>query len=57
MIKMPLSAADRRCEVERLIDHARALLTAPNEEIVVNFLDHAIEALQIVIEGEEPAAH
>lgn len=51
-----LSTADRRGEAERLISLARGLLIAPNEEVVVNFLDHAIEALQIVIEHEEPVA-
>ena len=54
MTTLPRPTAVRRSEAERLIDLARSLLTAPNEEIVVNFLDHAIEALQIVIEGEEP---
>jgi hypothetical protein len=56
MPKMPFTANDRRREAERLIDLARGLLTARDEEIVVNYLDHAIEALQIVKEGDGPAA-
>lgn len=52
MPEKPITTSDRRHEAERLIDLARALLTAPAEEIVVNYLDHAIEALHIVAERE-----
>jgi hypothetical protein len=52
MTKPPLTPAERRCEAERLIDLARGLLNDPDEEMVVNYLDHAIEALHIVAERE-----
>ena len=38
----------RHAEAERLIDLARGLLTSPSEEIVVNYLEHAVDALHIV---------
>ena len=38
----------RIAEAERLIGEARAFLDHPEEEIVVNYLDHAVEALRIV---------
>jgi len=41
---------DRITEAERLIDQARTLLHRPEEEIVVNYLNHAVEALRIVCE-------
>jgi hypothetical protein len=37
-------------ETERLIGRARTLLDRPEQEIVVNYLDHAVEALRIVSE-------
>jgi hypothetical protein len=43
-----LAVADRRCEAERLIALARLLLDRPAEEIVVNYLNHAIEALHLI---------
>lgn len=46
------AASTRRTEAERLIALAKELLTRPSEEIVVNYLDHALEALQIVAETE-----
>jgi hypothetical protein len=50
----PTTTSDRRHEAERLIDLARGMLVAPAEKIVVNYLDHAIEALHIVMESERP---
>lgn len=41
---------DRRSEAERLIDLARALLNQPDEEMVIIYLDQAIEALHITAE-------
>jgi len=50
------SVNDRRhSEAERHIDLARRLLDRPEEEMVVNYLDHAIEALHMIIE-DSPAA-
>lgn len=46
----------RHAEAERLIDLARAMLDRPEEEIVVNYLDHAVEALHMLIEGQSPSA-
>jgi len=51
----PLTVAERRSEAERLIDLARGLLDRPDEEMVVNYLDHAIEALNM-IEPDSPSA-
>jgi hypothetical protein len=48
--KPPLTPAERRDEAERLIELARGLLSRPEEEMVVNYLDHAIETLHIVAE-------
>lgn len=48
---MPLNetaSLQRRAEIERLIDLARGLLTSPREEIVINYLNHAVDALHIV---------
>lgn len=42
------NSAARHGEVERLIDLARGMLDRPEEEIVVNYLDHAVEALRII---------
>ncbi len=50
-----LSVAERRSEAERHIELARALLDRRDEEMVVNYLDHAIEALHM-IEPESPPA-
>ena len=50
MPKQPLSTAGHRSEAERLIDLARGLLDRPEEEMVVNYLDHAIEALRMIDE-------
>ena len=52
MPKPPRTPAERRDEAERLIDLARGLLQAPEEEMVVNYLDHAIETLHIIAERE-----
>jgi len=46
------SCAVRRAEAERLIDLARGMLDRPDEEMVVNYLDHAIEALRML--ADEP---
>jgi len=51
----PLTVTERRSEAERLIELARGLLDRPDEEMVVNYLDHAIEALNM-IESDSPSA-
>lgn len=51
----PLTIAERRSEAERLIELARGLLDRPDEEMVVNYLDHAIESLNM-IEPDSPSA-
>jgi hypothetical protein len=55
MPNSPLTVAERRSEAERLIELARGLLDRPDEEMVVNYLDHAIEALNM-IEPDSPSA-
>ncbi|PZU10748.1 MAG: hypothetical protein DI605_03640 [Sphingomonas sp.] len=42
------AAIDRRVEAERLIGLAKAMLIAPEEEIAVIYLDHAIDTLQAI---------
>ncbi|WP_172339511.1 hypothetical protein [Novosphingobium sp. SG751A] len=54
MPNLPLTVAERRSEAERLIQIARRLLDRPDEEMVVNYLDHAIEALNM-IEPDSPS--
>ena len=44
-------SCERTLEAVRLIRTAQALLDRPEEEIVANYLDHAVEALQIVSNG------
>ena len=48
MPKPPLTVAERRREAERLIELARGLLDRPDEEMAVNYLDHAIETLNMI---------
>ncbi|MBN8816350.1 MAG: hypothetical protein J0J06_12995 [Sphingomonas sp.] len=55
MSKLPPTIVDRRREAESLIEIARGLLDRPEEEMVVNYLDHAIEALNM-IEPDSPSA-
>lgn len=52
----PLTIAYRCDEAERLIELARRLLDRPEEEMVVNYLDHAIEALHMIGSETAPAA-
>ena len=54
MSELPLPA-ERRAEAERLIDLARGLLNRPDEEMVVNYLDHAIETLHMIGGDSQPA--
>lgn len=53
-LDMPTSPppAERRTHAKGLIQVARGMLDQPEEEMVVLYLDHAIEALHII--GEEP---
>ncbi len=44
--------SDRRAEAERLIDRARAMLDQPEDEMVVNYLDHAIETLHMISQSD-----
>jgi hypothetical protein len=55
MPKPPPTVAERRREAERLIELARGLLDRPDEEMVANYLDHAIETLNM-IEPDSPSA-
>jgi hypothetical protein len=56
-MSIPPAATDRRhTEAERLIEIARDLLDRPEEEIVVNYLDHAVEALHIITQNSRPAS-
>ncbi|MEO8723261.1 MAG: hypothetical protein ABI395_07020 [Sphingobium sp.] len=43
-----LTIATCRSEAECLIEIARMLLDRPEEEMVVNYLDHAIAALRMI---------
>lgn len=49
------NAAVRHAEAERLIDLARHMLDRPEEEMVVNYLDHAVEALHMLAEVKPPS--
>lgn len=51
------TAAEHRVEAERLIELARQLLNRPEEEMVVNYLDHAVQALHMIMEGQLPTPH
>jgi hypothetical protein len=55
MSNLPRTIAERRSEAERLLELARGLLDRPDEEMVVNYLDHAIEALRIIAPDSSPA--
>lgn len=48
MSNPPIATDQRRSEAERLIEVARRLLDRPSEDVVVNYLDHAIEALHMI---------
>jgi hypothetical protein len=57
MPRPPLTPAERRNEAERLIELARGLLNAPEEEMVANYLDHAIESLHMIAQdSRSPSA-
>lgn len=47
---------ERITEFDRLINLARAILDRPEEDIVANYLDHAVEALKIVTENASAKA-
>ncbi len=57
MSEPPQSSAPRHNEAERLIELARELLSRPDEEMVVNYLDHAIEALHMIGSGHWSPFH
>ena len=57
MSEPPPVAAERRAEAERLIERGRALLIRPDEEMVVNYLNHAIETLHMIGEEDRPPRH
>ncbi|MGY4395306.1 hypothetical protein ACVWZA_000467 [Sphingomonas sp. UYAg733] len=56
MTKPPFTSDPRRSEAERLIELARGLLDRPEEEMVANYLDHAIEALHMIAPDSRPAS-
>lgn len=56
MSNPPLTADQRRSEAERLIEIARGLLDRPDEAMVVNYLDHAVEALHMIATDSPPAS-
>lgn len=49
--------AARHAEAQRLIDMARRTLDQPEEEIVVDYLDHAASALRMLAEEAQPPPH
>ena len=57
MSELPSLPAERRAEAERLIELARGLLNHPDEEMVVNYLDHAMETLRMIREDHQPPRH
>lgn len=54
MSNLPAVTERRHTEAERLIEIARSLLDRPEEEMVVNYLDHAVEALHMVAQESQP---
>lgn len=56
MSNLPAVTERRHTEAERLIEIARGLLDRPEEEIVVNYLDHAVEALHMIATDSPPAS-
>ena len=57
MSEPPPMGAERRAEAERLIELARGLLNRPDEEMVVNYLNHAIETLHMIGEDDWSPLH
>jgi hypothetical protein len=57
MSKVPPLSGKRHTEAEQLIELARRLLDHPEEEMVVNYLDHAMEALHMIGEDHQPPRH
>lgn len=58
-LHMPTSPppTERRAQAEGLIQVARGMLDKPEEEMVVLYLDHALEALHMVGEEFRPSTH
>lgn len=56
MSEPPETTTKRRAEAERLIELARGMLNDNDEEMVVIYLDHAIEALHIITQDSRPAS-
>lgn len=46
MLRLSSDPGNRRAEAERLIGLARAMLGESSEQLVVDYLDHAAEALR-----------
>lgn len=57
MIEVSPLSGNRHAEAEQLIELARRLLDHPEEEMVVNYLDHAIGALHMIGENHQPTRH
>ena len=57
MSKVPPLSGKRHTEAERLIELARRMLDHPEEEMVVNYLDHAIETLRMFGQDHQPPGH
>ncbi len=58
-VEMPTSSppTERRTQAKGLIQVARGMLDQPEEEMVVLYLDHAIEALHMIGEAPCPSGH
>lgn len=54
MPKLQPLSGKRHTEAEQLIELARRLLDRPEEEMVVNYLDHATQALHMIGEDRQP---
>lgn len=51
MSEPPKAALERRAEAERLIELAQGMLSHNEEEMVVIYLDQAIETLHMIANG------
>lgn len=56
LMPTPPPPADRRMQAKGVIQVARGMLDQPEEEMVVLYLDHAIEALHMIGEQPRPSA-
>ena len=56
MPNLPAVTERRHVEAERLIEIARGLLDRAEDEIIITYLDHAIETLHMVAQDPRPSS-